>query len=292
MFFSVLAMGMIGAIFISSIFILFRFGFSPETLMQVQQNLIDYPDLIRGVQFFQVIGVFIFPAIICGRLFSDNYKSYLKIDVPVAPSTIILTIVSILVAVPFLNLTYVINQQMVFPEWLKGLEEWMITMEESNALALEKMLYADTIWIFFINIVITCILAGIGEEFIFRGVLQNIFGKVLKNPHIIIWSAAIIFSTIHLQFYGFIPRLLLGAYFGYLLLYTGTIWIPVIGHFTHNLFHLIINYIYQDSPKMFDETAAIGSGQTGWLSVVSFALFVFLFWQIKKRAALSKGFSS
>lgn len=291
MFFAILTLGVIVSVFISSLFLVFKFGFSIEVINEVQQNLINYPDVLRNMQFFQVIALFIFPAIICAWLFSDNYKSYLQVDTPVSPSIIVLTILSTIVAVPFLNWTYIINQQLVLPDWLKGLEDWMIQMEEANAVVMEKMLSVDTVWKLLFNIVIICILTGIGEEFIFRGVLQKIVGKIIRNPYIIIWTVAILFSAVHFRFYGFIPRLLLGAYFGYLLLYTKSIWIPALAHFTYNLIGVYTYYIFQNSPDLITETDNIGTGETWWLSIVSFALFIFLAWQIKKRSQLQNLFS-
>jgi len=69
--------------------------------------------------------------------------------------------------------------------------------------------------------------------------LQRVIGKWTRNHHIIIWSAAILFSAFHMQFFGFLPRMLLGAYFGYLLYWTRNIWIPVFAHFVNNAFAVI-----------------------------------------------------
>ena len=288
MLFSILMAGAIGAMLFTYILIFFRFGLSIELAMDALQNMSNYPDLMRGAQFFQVTGLFIFPAIICGWLFSDNYKSYLKIDSPIKIDIALLTFLSVFVAIPFINWTSVVNQQMVFPEFLKGVEEWMQNMEKNNEEVLKKLLYADTYWIFLFNILVVCVFTGVGEEFIFRGVLQNLFGKILKNPHFVIWVVAFIFSTIHFQFYGFIPRLLLGAYFGYLLLYTKNMWIPALGHFANNFFAITGLYIFQDaSEETLNKLGAIGTGETWWIAVVSFALFVFLFWQIKKKSILN-----
>ena len=288
-FLAVITGGMIVCVLITQLLIVFRFGLSPEIIAQVLQNIVNYPDLLRNIQFFQVIAVFILPSIICAWLFSDNYKFYLKIDNPINIQVALLTIISVIVAIPFINWTYTLNQQLVFPEWLKGVEEWMMMQEKTNNEVLEKILYADTIWILIFNIIIVCILTGIGEEFIFRGMLQNIFGKIIKNPHVVIWLVAILFSAIHLQFYGFLPRLLLGAFFGYLLLYTKNIWIPALGHFTNNFFSVITFHIFQDSPEMGEEVDALGSGSTWWLSIASLALLIFFFMFIKRK---SQDFSS
>jgi len=278
---SVFVFGLMSASMFSLLFLSIKNGTSIEDLYEILQNVGDYPSILRQTQFFGVIGQFIFPSIVCAWLFSDNYKEYLQIDTPVQLSVAIWTFVSILVAIPFFNFTYHLNQQMVFPEALKGLEDWMKAAEESTSQLLEKMLYAENIGILLFNIGVVAILTGIGEEFMFRGLLQKMFEKFIKNPHTIIWIVAIIFSTIHFQFYGFLPRMLLGAYFGYLLYYTKTIWIPVLAHFTHNCFGVVATYIFQDSPQEIQNMDAIGTGSTWWLAVASLALFVFCFSKIR-----------
>jgi membrane protease YdiL (CAAX protease family) len=158
----------------------------------------------------------------------------------------------------------------------------MQEMEESAAQLTQTMLHSESIGIFALNVGIVCVLGAVGEEFLFRGVLQKVFGKVIKNPHVVIWVVAIVFSAFHLQFYGFITRMLLGAYLGYLLYYTQTIWIPILAHFTNNFIGVFIVYIFQDAPPDWQEKAdAIGTGSTWWLSVASLALFAFCFSKIR-----------
>lgn len=284
-FLAILTFGLLFCTLASQLFIAFRFNLPNEAVGQIMVHLDNYPNLLRIIQLFQVIGVFIFPAIICAWLFDSNYKSYLQINTPIDKSIIALTILSILILIPFINLTQIINQQMVLPDWMKGLEDWMMQQEEIRARTLEKMLYTDKIWVFIVNVIIVCVLAGIGEEFIFRGILQRILDKGIRNIHIVIWSVAIIFSAIHLQFYGFLPRLLLGAYFGYLLLYTKNMWVPVIAHFTYNFITVLTFYIYQDSPAMQSQVDAVGTGNTWWLGIASLFLFFFLFTFIKQKGA-------
>jgi membrane protease YdiL (CAAX protease family) len=289
MFLIVVFIGYITALaasFTSFFFLSVKSGISPVAFLEILQNIQNYPDLMRNIEFFSIICTFIFPAILCAWMFSGSYKSYLQIDTSISASLIPLTILSVVVAVPFMNFTYIVNQQMVFPEWLSGVERWMKEMEAGNNQILEKMLYVHNSWDLVLNILIVCVLTGIGEEFIFRGVLQNLFGKVIKNPHVVIWVVAILFSTIHFQFYGFIPRLLLGAYFGYLVYYTKNLWIPALAHFTNNCISVVLAYLYQDSPGGTDEIDAIGYGSTWWLAVASLALFLLFFQQIKLRKAV------
>jgi membrane protease YdiL (CAAX protease family) len=260
----------------------FKYGISLEAMREIQQNLMNFPDLIRIMTFLQEIGIFIFPALICARLFSDNYKDYLWISGPVKLSPAIWAVISIVVSLPFLNLTYFFNRQMVLPEALKGLEDWMILQEDAANLILEKMLYADHLGVLLFNIAIVCVLTGIGEELMFRGIFQNLAGKFIRNRHVVIWLVAILFSAFHGQFYGFVYRMLLGAWLGYLLYYTKTIWIPILAHFTTNLISVLTYYIYQDTPQKMQEADAIGTGSTAWLSVVSLVLFAVCFRQIRR----------
>ena len=277
--------GMFFSGFLLALLIVFKVGFSPEALMNLQQHLSDIfkdPDLMRGMQFFQTLGIFLFPAIICAWLFSDNYKDYLHVDQPIHLPVAVWTVISMVVAIPFLNMTYNLNQQMVFPEALKGLETWMKESEDAAEQLTNLMLDTKNIPTIVFNFLAICVVAAICEEFMFRGLLQTLFGRVFRNPHVLIWVIAILFSAVHLQFYGFITRMLLGAWLGYLMYYTKTIWIPVLAHFTNNFFTVAVYYLFQNTPDVTEKMDTIGSGSTLWLSAVSLALFSFCFLQIKK----------
>jgi len=277
MLLAMIAFGVFFAMFLVSLMIFSKIGVSPEAVKDLQQNLFDYPDILRGGQFLQTLGIFLLPSIICAWLFSDNYKEYLRIDSPIRTPVAVWAVISMLVAVPFLNLTSLLNQQIALPEALKELEETATRMTD----VILDTKDASTI---IFNILIVCVVAGIAEEFMFRGLLQTLFGKVFKNRHVLIWLIAILFSAIHFQFYGFIPRMLLGAWLGYLMYYTQTIWIPVLAHFTNNFLSVGLYYIFQNTPDEVQKIDALGSGSTLWLSVVSLVLFFYCFVQIKKTA--------
>jgi len=284
MLFAVISACLLIAVFFTSVLFIFKVGMSPEIIKDIQQNLLDYPDIIRESQFFQTLGVFLFPAIICAWLFSDNYKEYLHVEQPIRLPMAFWAIISMIVALPFLNLTHFLNQQMVFPEALKGVETWMREKEDISQQFIEAMLDTNNISAIIFNILIICVIAAISEEFMFRGLLQKLFGNVIRNPHVLIWTIAILFSAIHFQFYGFITRMLLGAWLGYLMYYTKTIWIPVLAHFTNNFMSVGMYYLYKGTPENIDELDALGTGSTWWLSVASLALFFFCFARIKKAS--------
>ena len=261
-------------------------GFSPQIFEIVMNNLYEDAAVMREMQFFSSLGTFILPSLILAYLFSSDYKDYLKLDTPWDFPTISLTVLSMIAALPLLNFLSYYNMQISFPEALKPLEDLLRSMEDENIRLMEMMLYTENIGDFIFNILIIAVLAGIGEEFLFRGVIQNIFGKFNLNIHWVIWIVAIIFSAVHFQFFGFIPRMLLGAYFGYLLYYTRNMWAPVIAHFTNNLIVVGLYRVYQDEPEKIEEIDAIGIGSLWWMVLISLALFIVLFLQIKKRSQL------
>jgi len=245
------------------------------------------PTYMRELQFIAGIGQFLVPTLACAYFFSDDYKAYLSLDTHSSYKVYILTFFVAIVFLPISNFTGMLNQQMALPEWLSGLEEWMRASEAAAAEATEMLLTGKSIWTLLANLLLIAVLAGVGEEFFFRGVGQNIVGKLFKNHHVVIWVVAIIFSAIHMQFYGFLPRMLLGAYFGYLLYYTKNMWLPVLAHFTNNAFIVIFYYFYQDSTEELEQMDAIGWGDTWWVAVAAAALFVFLFSLIVKQTTTS-----
>lgn len=137
------------------------------------------------------------------------------------------------------------NSNASLPSFLKGMEEWM---REKESLAEEVTKFLTTfhsVQEFLLAILVIAILPAIGEEFVFRGLLQTELAAAFRNHHVAIWVSAAIFSAIHIQFFGFVPRLLLGALFGYLFYWSGNLAFPIIAHFIQNGGQLFILYMVQ-----------------------------------------------
>jgi membrane protease YdiL (CAAX protease family) len=146
---------------------------------------------------------------------------------------------------PFDSLFIEWNKSIQLPSALKGLEQWM---QESEEAAKKITLYFTDFKSFPQFVVALVVVAGtaaISEELLFRGVLQNILLKKWNNPHLAIWVAAFWFSFIHFQFYGLIPRMLLGAMFGYLYYWSGSLSLPIWAHFVNNGFTILMSYLYK-----------------------------------------------
>ena len=197
--------------------------------------------LLHATQFFSNIFLFFLPAAGTAYLCSHHPAGFLNMRRIPDIKVVLLSVLMLLMVFPLIDVTTYFNEKMRLPEFMAPLENWMRTTEDLAAGLTEKMLSEEGVIPFFINILIIGVMAGVTEELLFRGTLLTILREKIKNPHVAIWIIASLFSAIHFQFYGFIPRLLLGAIFGYMLYWSHSIWIPVIAHFLNNTIILIAN---------------------------------------------------
>lgn len=151
------------------------------------------------------------------------------------------------------------NANMNFPDSLKGIETWMRVQEESSSELIKKVVMVDHLGLLLVNIIVMAVFPAVAEEYYFRGALMDIFGRLFKNIHVTIWVTAIIFSAIHIQFLGFFPRMILGAFFGYMLVWTNNIWVPIVGHFVNNAAVTVLAYYYTTQGKSFEDLQAYDS---------------------------------
>lgn len=202
-------------------------------------SLMQHPDAMRLMQLLSAIGTFLFPSLVVAWLCSPSPAEYLCIKKIPDNKILLLVLASMFLMSPTITLTALLNKQMVLPSFMAPVENWMKAQEALAEQLTNMLLAGNGMMNLLANLLVIAVMAGITEEFLFRGALQRIIGKWTSNHHIVIWTAAIIFSAFHMQFYGFLPRMLLGAYFGYLLYWSKNIWIPVFAHFVNNAFAVI-----------------------------------------------------
>ncbi len=200
---------------------------------------------IMVLQGFVHICTFFIPSLLYG-VFVERYPvrawfSHGNVPVSDVLSVFALTMVSI----PFVSLTIEWNQGLVFPEFLKDVEVWMRNKEDELAGLTKKYMDFDSWEQLAVALLVVAVIPAIGEEFLFRGVIQRKLTYVMKHPHAAVWISAAVFSAIHFQFYGFIPRLLLGALFGYIYLWTGRLSLAVLSHLVNNGLMVLMVYLYR-----------------------------------------------
>lgn len=213
-------------------------------------------------------------------------------------NSMVLAVVVMLVALPAINLLAHINQQMTLPAFLEPLEAWMKRQEETAQLLTEQFMQVTTYSGLIINLLLMALLPAVAEELTFRGVLQKLLqgtkvaeAQSCKVPHVAIWCSAILFSAIHLQFYGFLPRMLMGALFGYALAWTGSLLAPILMHFTNNAAAVVLYFISLRAGWDMKQIDAIGTNNTLWLGVVSMVITIVGIYAFRRSTTISNASS-
>jgi len=238
---------------------------------------------LAALKFYQAIysiGMFIIPPFIIAWCLSSNVSKYLKIDRSAKTSTFIQASFLILFSLPLINMMSELNSQIHFPEFLKGIEEWMRNSEEHATLITQKFLKMDGLGDLLTNLLLIAVIPALGEELLFRGVLQKQLSKWTGSVHWGIFISAVCFSALHMQFFGFFPRLFMGVLFGYLLVWTGSLWIPIVAHLINNGLAVTASY-FTDKGQLPEHAEKIGSSDMMWgSSLISLLLISVLIYQL------------
>jgi hypothetical protein len=208
--------------------------------------------------------LFVIPPVIFGWFVVRDPWLYLSINKSPDRQLVVVVLVLAVLVLPVLNLLSVINQELRLPGFLSGIEEWMKRTEEQAGDLTESFLTVNTFPGYLVNVLMVVLIPAFGEEFFFRGALQKIFQRWFRNPHVAILFVAILFSAFHMQFYGFLPRFVLGILFGYLFYWSGNIWYPVLAHAINNFLPVTLAYFFrgQFDPAGLDK---VGTGPDAWL---------------------------
>ena len=247
-------------------------------------------NLLRLTLFTQDLIIFIStPLLTQFFLWKDSTKKSLQLR---TPNLIILAlgVMAIISISPLIDVLSTWNQGLQLPESLRSIEDWMINTEKAAEVATNTLLNTDSWGGFVMNIIIIAIMAGIGEELMFRGVIQKILIGWTKNIHLGILYTAIIFSAIHFQFYGFVPRMILGMVLGYLYIWSKSLWVPVIAHAINNA--LTVTF----TPNTFNkgnELVKIVSNNQNSIGYIVAGIFVFTvcMWRIWKYYQIQSALS-
>ncbi len=247
--------------------------------------------LVKYFQIIQSIFLFLVPALIAAWLYSEHMPRYLQADKKPGALTLMLVMLTLIVAIPFLNALALFNSEMVLPPWMHSLEVRIKSMEETAGRLTGLFLSGGDGYTLALNMFMIAVLPALGEEFLFRGIIQRLLTEWTTNKHVGVWLAAFLFSFIHFQFYGFLPRFLLGLYFGYLLVWSSSIWVPVTGHFINNGV-AVLYYHFATKPMGETNMDKLGTSKEFnyvlYLSILStLLLVVFTYMKEKEKKELS-----
>jgi len=270
-------------------------GASIEVISGMLANISDSSNipLLKFFQVLQTLGMFILPPLVMAIFLDDKPVQFLRLDIK--PSWMMIGIVSLIILAggPVIEWVSLVNQHLVLPSWMSSIEEWMRNSENQANKITEAFLTTKSIGGLVGNIFIVAVLPAIGEELLFRGLIQKLIKNMTGNSHWAIWITAALFSALHLQFFGFLPRMLLGALFGYLLEWTGTLWLPIIAHFINNAAGVIIFYVIGTGLEPDKADATIFGDSTFLYAVLSsvFLWFLLRYLHSKRNIAWKSSYS-
>ena len=198
-------------------------------------------DAMKTMQLFNAIGTFVVPPLVFLHLRGQSFSNYLKLEKSLSGIIVAKVFVLAIAMIPLANYLGSINEAIPFPEFLNFLK----VAEEQTLLLTQQFLIMDSIWDLGIMILIMGVVASVGEELLFRGILQNLFQNWSKSKHLAAWLTALFFSVIHMQYHAVLPRFFLGAFIGYVYLYSGNLRSAIYLHFFYNTSLVVLAFLIQ-----------------------------------------------
>jgi membrane protease YdiL (CAAX protease family) len=233
-------------------------GFSIEELPELSDRISENNVLrcLQMMQFFSSIGLFLIPSLVFLYITKLRFFNFRKLP---KMSVAIVGVILMWSFLPIINFSAEWNSSIQLPAYFDSIMQWIHEKEDAANVVATGFLKMDNIYDLLLSLFIIAFIPALGEELLFRGTIQPILKKLFNNPHWAIWGTAFIFSFIHFQFLGFLPRFLIGAVLGYLFYWSGSIWLAILVHFVNNATAVIVYYLFQHG-KIFHTTDELGTG--------------------------------
>ncbi|MDR3706506.1 MAG: type II CAAX endopeptidase family protein [Paludibacteraceae bacterium] len=273
--------------FFLSVFGLLIGGLLCYVLFQKSQGI----DALRWSQFIISLASFCLPAFISALIFQRSLLTFLRADKYPSFIFIFLAIFAMILFQPVINLISSWNQQLQLPAFMSGLYKAMQSMEASANDLTRQFLAQQKTKDLFVNIFFLALIPAITEELFFRGTLLRLLEEKM-SVNWSIWIVAIIFSTYHMQFFGFVPRILLGALLGYIVVWSHSLYLGMFAHFINNAGFILFSYLSANHYIAFDvETLGVSCNQW-WITVSTFLVASLLIFFMYKEFKSGKGQSN
>lgn len=268
----------------------FGISFNSETeLLNLIKSSPDPKALVLKSQAVNAAITFLAIPILYMAIFRQSYFKNLDPLTKRFPVFLVLAIIIFFMGMPLLAYLVDWNKDMKLPSSLKPLQDWMENSENLAKVLTETIIYYKDSTSFVVTLLVVALIPGIGEELVFRGIVQNELKDILKSPTLAIWITGFLFSFIHFQFFGFFPRMFLGVLFGYLYYWSGNIYVSMFVHFMNNALTLVLANMYKQKDISFnpDSSESIPFYSV-IISLVAFSFFIYLYQRNSKEAGITK----
>lgn len=261
---------LLGAIFCQAVYGISFFSSSQVVFDPSNSELIS---AMKAMQFFNALGTFVLPPVVFLHLRGLGLIEHLKLGNSLRIKGSALVFVMAVVMIPLANFLGALNEALPLPEFLSFLSQ----AEEQTLLLTEQFLVMDTYSDLLFMILLMGVVAAVGEELLFRGIIQNLFQSWSGSKHLAIWLTALLFSVIHLQYHAILPRFVLGAFIGYVYVNSGNLRAAILLHFFYNTTLVVLSFLIQHNHV---DTALETVGAESILVAVFLAL-ILLFTSLK-----------
>ena len=241
----------------------------------------------------QDILAFILPAVVTMAIIYRRPFHVMGLDRAPSWLAIAIVIVFYVISLPAMNWLVEMNKAMSLPSWMAGIEQAMRAAEDNAAEVTQEMLNINSVGQLILCVLVVGVMAGLSEEMLFRGAMLRTMQDSRLGKHAVVWITAILFSAFHLQFYGFVPRMLLGVWLGYLFVWTGSLWVPIIAHTLNNSTVVLMSYLSNMGvlPEGFGDNLGLPVADSfPWLATCSLiaslalAISVHVFYTSRRKA--------
>jgi membrane protease YdiL (CAAX protease family) len=250
-----------------------------DNISAILSGDVKYLNAVKILQIFTSLGLFLVPPVLLAWFQGKTVGQFYGFKMPKLHLLFIVLLIMVF-SMPLMEWIAVMNQNMTLPGVLKPIERWMRQKEDAAMSMTILLLTVHNSWDFVLNLFMIALIPAVAEELMFRGGVQRSIYKMSRNPHIAIWVSAFLFSAIHVQFFGFVPRVLLGAAFGYLYYWSGSIWYSMAAHFINNAYAVCLSLYLQKHNIALDSTdPVVAVHWYGYLLSAGLTIFLFIYFK-------------